>query len=144
MFDEPRPELVWTSVRDGIYQGGQIWRKVFATDPEQIPRVRHLVRTLLNTQAETAEYIVSELATNAVLHARGTHFLLEIATLPRGIRLAIYDQGGDGSPSFIPTAAIALGQHGYGLQAVAQLSARCGLSGNPETGHVVWAELDAL
>jgi hypothetical protein len=70
-FQELRPEPVWASVRGHTYQQALLWRKVFPGTVDQVPRARHLVGALLmdTAFAEDAEYVTSELMTNALRHA---------------------------------------------------------------------------
>ncbi|MEO3858538.1 ATP-binding protein [Acrocarpospora sp. B8E8] len=150
-FHELRPELVWASVRGRTYQGAVLWRKVFPGTDDQVPRARHLVRALLmdTAFAEDAEYVTSELMTNALRHAPRSgsstgSVIVECLLAPCQVRVAVYDLGGGGTPRFATprfATPMPLSGHGYGLRAVMLIASQAGQSGSPDTGHVVWAIL---
>ena len=83
-----------------------------------------------------AAVVVTELATNAVVHAR-TEFTVEIAPVDGGIRISVLDSGPD---QWVGKAAPFMASHGRGLGLVAALSRSWGKS-NRDGGNVVWAEL---
>ena len=56
--------------------------RAFVTDQLDLHRLEYLV--------DDATLVVSELVTNAVLHAR-THLVVAISELPRSVRLAVHD-----------------------------------------------------
>lgn len=87
---------------------------------------------------DQSRLLVSELVTNAVLHAR-TDFELVVHMTPRGVRIEV----ADGSP-----AAPVVRRYedeamtGRGLALVEELAARWGVDEAPHGGKVVWFELD--
>jgi CheY-like chemotaxis protein len=84
-----------------------------------------------------AELVISELVTNALVHAGPTCVLR--ARLAQGIlRLEVRDEG-DGMPD--PLAADAQAEHGRGLLLVSALSTAWGVESVPDGGKLVWAEL---
>ena len=83
--------------------------------------------------------VVSELATNAVLHAR-TSFELRLSSHPRSFRIAVVDSG-PGTPE--PLAPSGVRPSGRGLQIVDSMSTAWGVSGLAEGTKLVWAELPA-
>jgi anti-sigma regulatory factor (Ser/Thr protein kinase) len=97
-----------------------------------------LIDTLSEPLLDAVSVMVSELATNAVVHT-GTSFALRVRfEEPRGVlRIEVRDHGG-GVPhlqSPLPTDL-----HGRGLQLTAGLSNRWGVEpGSP--GKTVWFEL---
>jgi serine/threonine-protein kinase RsbW len=123
-----------------------VWRRAFPGRAEQVSGVRRLVRTLLEdtSRADDAEWIVSELATNALIHSvsgeRGG-VLVVVVRWKDAVRLAVHDQGGGGVPAFARLVRSTLGEHGYGLRAVARIASRVVVRGGPEHGHVVSAYL---
>jgi anti-sigma regulatory factor (Ser/Thr protein kinase) len=61
-----------------------------------VPTARHFVESILSgwglqDLGWTATLIVSELAANAALHARGEEFSVEVSTSAEGVRLEIHD-----------------------------------------------------
>jgi CheY-like chemotaxis protein len=86
---------------------------------------------------DDALLVVSELVTNAIVHAgsdAGLRLTLGVETL----RIEVADAGGD-APD--PVLADDDDEHGRGLLLVAVLSAAWGTESTPEGGKVVWAEL---
>jgi anti-sigma regulatory factor (Ser/Thr protein kinase) len=87
--------------------------------------------------ADRLALLVSELATNAVLHAR-TEFSISVHSLGRKVRICVED----GNPSlpvakdYGPTAAT-----GRGIALVEALSSRWGVE-QKAAGKIVWFELD--
>jgi CheY-like chemotaxis protein/anti-sigma regulatory factor (Ser/Thr protein kinase) len=86
---------------------------------------------------EDAELVVSELVTNALLHA-GTRCTLAAGLTERVLRLEITDRGG-GTPD--PRAADLHDERGRGLLLVSALCTAWGVDSLPEGGKSVWAEL---
>lgn len=85
--------------------------------------------------ADAATFVVSELATNAVLHAR-SGFTVSIERGSGGVRLSV----GDPSPRMVhPPISGALLASGRGLLLVGKLSTRWGQEVRPD-GKLVWAE----
>jgi len=81
--------------------------------------------------------VVSELASNAIRHAR-TGFSVRVCDLPDHVRIEVADHG-TGWP--VPRREEAASGGGMGLSLVEALSDRWGATARP-TGKVVWAELD--
>jgi hypothetical protein len=102
---------------------------------------RHFVTQVLGSHgpagvAEPAAVVVTELATNAVLHA-GTPFTVTILARPRGVRVVVTD----GSPR-LPVRREAGSAHpgGRGLRLVDALSADWGAHLAADGAKQVWAE----
>jgi anti-sigma regulatory factor (Ser/Thr protein kinase) len=108
---------------------------------DSVPAARRFVRARLTDSAsdvETATLLVSEVVTNAILHAR-TAITLTVDELGTVARIGVQD----GSPvqprlhSFSPTSAT-----GRGLRLLDQLAKRWGVDADPATGgKVVWFEV---
>lgn len=87
---------------------------------------------------DASRLLVSELVTNAVLHAR-TDLELVVRLAPHGVRVEV----SDGSPS-----APVLRRYedeamtGRGLALVEELATRWGVDDRPQGGKAVWFELD--
>jgi anti-sigma regulatory factor (Ser/Thr protein kinase) len=88
--------------------------------------------------SEAAELVVSELVTNAVVHAR-SESELEISRHADGVLISVAD-GDSHHPLRYPQDLDALG--GRGLDIVAVLASDWGVTDRPE-GKVVWAVLDS-
>ncbi|MFH8589797.1 ATP-binding protein [Streptomyces celluloflavus] len=91
--------------------------------------------------AETARLLVSELATNAVLHGavRGRFLRVRITLTESVLRIAVTDARGERLPcEGVPASD---DTHGRGLLLVRTLSARWGV-GVLAVGKTVWCELD--
>jgi len=115
--------------------------------PESVSRARHLTRIRLTEWGldedtrETAILVVSELFTNAVVHAAGDHAVCEIRDERGQLRIAVEDQGYSTTvPRLHRTSQ---DEGGRGLLLV---DAVCSCWGAHDTsefspGRVVWAEL---
>ena len=109
-------------------------------DPHAVRQARRFASGLLAARgdgmlAADAEIVTSELATNAVLHARSA-FTVALTPLPAGLRIAVRDHTplrpqGDGGLVAAP---------GHGLGVVAHLADQLAVQPVPG-GKVVWAEL---
>jgi anti-sigma regulatory factor (Ser/Thr protein kinase) len=108
---------------------------------DSVPAARHFVRRELgavDVDVDTAALLVSEVVTNAVLHAR-TSVRLSI----RSSRSEAHIEVRDGSPveprvhAFSPTSAT-----GRGLRLLELLSKRWGVRADPRTGgKIVWFDV---
>jgi anti-sigma regulatory factor (Ser/Thr protein kinase) len=110
--------------------------------PDAVRKARRFTEGLLESWPEPTRNVVvllvSELATNAVLHAR-TPFGLTISTAGRNVRVAVAD-GSHSAPvlkDFGPEAVT-----GRGMRLVDTLSQRWGTEPH-EDGKTVWFELEA-
>lgn len=101
---------------------------------------RFVVETLAewrkDSQSEDAAVVVSELASNAVLHA-GSDLAVAVGRLTDGVRIAVADDS-DLAPVVRPPTSPA----GRGLHIVAALATDWGTEPLPD-GKAVWAELRA-
>lgn len=117
-----------------------------ANEAESVPRARHSLDTLSQTvppqTLETVVLLVSELVTNAVLHA-GTEpeekIRLKVGSSARTVRVEVHDSGLDfeAGPARKPDPR-QIG--GWGLYLVQTLSDRWGVE--REKFVVVWFEMD--
>jgi anti-sigma regulatory factor (Ser/Thr protein kinase) len=88
---------------------------------------------------EIAVLLVSELATNAVVHARAPFDVLVTLNAPR-VRVAVADDSAQ-PPTPRPQPAPLGGNGGRGLHLVEALSQDWGTEQVPDDGKVVWFEL---
>lgn len=106
-------------------------------------RCRQIVERVLSRwgwggrQAEIAELLVSELASNAVIHA-GTVLRLSLLVSDRRVRIEVADRSRT-LPELRPHESCGAG--GWGLRLVDQLAARWDAERLLD-GKVVWAELE--
>jgi hypothetical protein len=115
--------------------------RAFPAELDSVRAARHFTARLLGggaseRLAEDAAIVVTELAANAVLHAR-SGFTLTVSQSAAAVRLAVRDNlplapRSDGKPFDIAV--------GHGLSVVAQL-ARAWAVVRLADGKVVWAEL---
>ncbi|MFF0789304.1 ATP-binding protein [Streptomyces spiralis] len=115
--------------------------------PGTVSAVRHRVSALLGAwdlPAEAADdvlLVVSELVTNALVHARPPA-TLRLWRLPvdgrRTVHVEVSDRGPAAPPG--PAAAPDPDEHGRGLDIVTALSARCGVRADRD-GTSRWAEV---
>lgn len=115
--------------------------RLFWPSPDAVSGARGFVRDVLETWqldqlVADATLIVSEIATNAVMHA-GTAFLVRVNRALDGIRIEIEDAG-PGVPE--PHLADVGDLSGRGLAIVDALSRSWGADDVPD-GKVVWSEL---
>lgn len=146
---EPPPSYARTELPLDDASGSH--SRVFLPAPEAVPAVRRFVTAVLRTWDEEhrlspdgrrgAESIIadtllacSEMATNAVLHARSP-FLLTLDRSAGGVVVAVEDAGG-GSATRQASAPTALG--GRGLAIVQSVADRWGCEPSAH-GKVVWA-----
>lgn len=128
------------------YSGGAgpvVRTRSFLAELDSVRAARHFVTGLLNAKhgdplADDAAMVVTELASNAVLHAR-SGFTLTISRSAAALRIAVRDSrplsaGSEGMPFGISP--------GHGLSVVSQIASHWAVERLPG-GKVVWAELSA-
>ncbi|WP_405011580.1 ATP-binding protein [Kitasatospora sp. NBC_01539] len=122
-----------------------MWIARFPGVPETVRAARRMARDALRPfpQADDAELIVSELATNAIVHSRsGAAGALWVELRWRRVtaRIAVTDDGPlDGEPAY--RSPEELTDFGRGLTIVDALADRWGASGEAGGRRTVWAEL---
>ena len=112
------------------------------TADEDAPRVaramaREFAVGLDDHHAANLYLAVSELVTNAVLHAPGVGVIVRLLRTRWSIRLEVCDEGTDG---FVWPDAELDGRRPHGLDLVQHFTDRCGVDSVPET--VAWCEFD--
>lgn len=110
--------------------------------PERVAEVRRFVRRMVgdaSPMAGTAVLLVSELATNAVLHSASGHpggsATVLITEIGGGVRVEVADQGSDQSAPVVRGDIYA--SEGHGLVLVQSLADQWGYV-RDETGTTVW------
>lgn len=87
----------------------------------------------------TAQLVVSEFFTNAVVHTGSGQVRCRLRAHGERLRIEVTDEGGDGE--VVPREADAEDVNGRGLQLVNALAEQWGVTGGGIPGRVVWAEL---
>lgn len=113
-----------------------------APEPPSVARARRwsadlLARHGVDASSDTVLLLVSELVSNAVVHA-GTACTLRLS-LEGCVRVEVRD-GSDALPD-LPTGSDPLATSGRGLHLVRALSTTCGVQPLPGGGKQVWFEL---
>ena len=93
---------------------------------------------VVDTAVEDAAVVVSELVTNAVVHARSGP-LLVLSVRGDVLRIVVRDDDGGTPPQ--PLAVDDDASHGRGLALVEAISRRWGVERQPDGGKSVWCEL---
>jgi hypothetical protein len=111
--------------------------------PDSIPVAREFARSVLHDCPiiDDIALVVTELATNAVLHSRsgqGGSFRLWMFPLNCGIAVFLYDDGPASGATFDRGD---IEDFGRGLQIVEHLSARWGTSGDMPGSRLTWADM---
>ena len=127
---------------------GMPWahERVLPCDPGSISLSRdfvgiHLPEHGLESMVADAQLVVSELATNAVVHAR-TPFVVVLSRLERSVTLAVSDESNE-VPTEVTPGACAWGQEtGRGLWLVDQLSQDWGVTALECGNKAVWASFE--
>jgi anti-sigma regulatory factor (Ser/Thr protein kinase) len=118
---------------------------VFDAQPASVPKARDFVEWHLDAHgrsdvADDVRLIVSELATNAVVHGRGVPFTVSLEEAAGSVRVAVHD---DGVGMFAPRLARPdLVETGRGLVIVEAVSAAWGVSADASGSKSVWASVD--
>jgi anti-sigma regulatory factor (Ser/Thr protein kinase) len=147
--DAVRQARVRTDLRDDDPEpsddGGRTVRTVLDDDPRAASAARRFLRAFLaeagvsEDLAATAELCLSELVTNAIVHAGGGSELR--ATLDSALTVSVRDHGGQ-APDAAPIDDLdPLRVHGRGLHLVEALSDRWG-SERDAVGTSVWFSLE--
>lgn len=109
-------------------------RQEFPPEAQAVRRVRHLTTQIAGVPPDhVAVLVASELATNAVKHAR-TPFEVSI-TAKESIRIEVIDHA-PVAPAMVDPSA-----HGLGMRIVTQLSDRWGVDQLEGDGKITWAEV---
>jgi anti-sigma regulatory factor (Ser/Thr protein kinase) len=101
---------------------------------------RHLREHALSHLSDDLELVVSELCTNAMVHA-ATSFKVSLYAFAQTLLLEVQDGSRDG-PSLV--AAEGLDTNGRGLAIVNLLSHDWGVDAHTDGGKSVWAEFSLL
>ncbi len=123
--------------RDG--RPDRAWR-TFAPDPSEVFAARHFVASVLEAwglELEDLPLLVSELATNAVLHARSDFEVTVIKSRER-VRVEVFDQN-TRLPSF--AAAPPDAYSGRGLVILRELATAWGVESHSDVGKTIWFEV---
>lgn len=115
---------------------------VFAASADQVRHARRFAEAVLAgwPAASDVVLVVSELATNAVVHSAsggGGRFWVHLEAFPgEYVWIEVCDEGGPW------TGRDGGDERPHGLDIVRELAADSGVDGDPRTGWIVWARLD--
>jgi len=113
---------------------------MFEPDASQVALARRFATAALDAwglEADDIELLVSELATNAVLHAR-SDFCIRLMAFEDRVRVEVSDQNSR-LPSFSVVPADAYS--GRGLMLVQASAAAWGVEAHSEDGKTIWFEV---
>lgn len=122
--------------------GGLVRRTAFVSEDRSVGRARAFVREVAaGFPAELvadAELLVSELATNAVLHGSVYGGMFGVVVRPSAgwVYVAVIDCGGRTVPQVVGAGAGAVSCRGLAM--VAELAGKWGVAKEPGFGHRVW------
>jgi two-component sensor histidine kinase len=119
--------------------------RTFPAWPDSIPAARQYVSDLLGevqpAVCQTAALLVSELVTNAVRHAGGREFVVEVREFPEEQRLWVGVTDTDAGLPVLRTPDVTA-EHGRGIQLVSTLADRWGARRRRFSSEkTVWFEL---
>jgi anti-sigma regulatory factor (Ser/Thr protein kinase) len=129
--------------------GEAVATKCFQREARSVPEARHFTRAVLEdwrlpSLADTAEMVTSELASNAILHARHSAFRVTLRRLDDDqVQVAVIDRSADLPQQIDPDDDE---DHGRGLAIVDALSQKWGAEPvwwGTKRGKRVWADLVA-
>lgn len=115
--------------------------RTFSPDPGEVFSARHFVAWALekwDLECEDLPLLVSELATNAVLHARSDFEVTVVRSATR-LRVEVFDQN-----TRLPTFAVAPADaySGRGLMLLRELATAWGVESHSDSGKTIWFELE--
>lgn len=114
--------------------------KIFAPDAAQVLEARRFVTAILarwGIRSSDAPLLVSELATNAVLHAR-SEFSVTVRRDHQRLRIEVFDQNSR-LPS--PVSVRPDAYSGRGLMLLQALAGAWGVDAHADEGKTIWFEL---
>ncbi|HUB70227.1 MAG TPA: ATP-binding protein [Acidimicrobiales bacterium] len=115
--------------------------RAFSPEPREVYSARHFVASVLEKwgfECDDLPLLVSELATNAVLHARSDFEVTVVRSGPR-LRVEVYDQN-----TRLPSFAVAPpdAYSGRGLMLLRELATAWGVESHSDSGKTIWFELE--
>ena len=115
--------------------------RTFAPEASEVFSARHFVAWVLQgwgLDSDDLPLLVSELATNAVLHARSDFEVTVIRTAQR-VRVEVFDQN-----TRLPSFAVAPpdAYSGRGLTLLRELARAWGVESHSDSGKTIWFELE--
>lgn len=112
--------------------------------PDSVTAARRFVRAAMQDMplptCEIVELLVSELATNAVVHAR-SEFQIRVLRAPGSVRVEVADAG---AGDIVPRTVADSEAHGRGLRIVGQLADEWGVLSTPDSAtRTVWFQVSS-
>jgi anti-sigma regulatory factor (Ser/Thr protein kinase) len=131
------------AIMTGVAREPQVLRasRTFPPDPSEVFSARHFVADVLRNwglQNDDLPLLVSELATNAVLHAR-SDFEVTVVRSGGRVRVEVFDQN-----TRLPYFAVAPpdAYSGRGLMLLRELATAWGVESHSDVGKTIWFELE--
>lgn len=116
----------------------------FLAEPQTIAAAREFVGGFFPTGTpcwDDARLLISELAGNAIRHAGGAVYRVEVECAAEGVRVTVRDSGCcEGVPK--PRQAPEASEDGRGLEIVKCVSSHWGVEVMAGGGHAVWFQLE--
>ena len=114
--------------------------RTFAPEPSEVSAARHFVAQVLecwHLVSDDLPLLVSELATNAVLHAR-SDFEVSVVRSAEHVRVEVFDEN-----TRLPSFAVAPpdAYSGRGLLLLRELASAWGVESHSEVGKTIWFEV---
>ena len=119
------------------------WSRAFPATPASVGEARRFLAQILDGRPAADDVILclSELVTNATVHSHSRHaggiFTVRAEIRDGCIRVEVKDQGGSWA---VPIPGDM--QHGHGLHIISRLARTWGITGDSDTGWIVWFEAD--
>lgn len=115
-------------------------KRIFAPEASEVSAARHFVAAVLGNwglDSEDLLLLVSELATNAVLHAR-SDFEVSVERSRDHVRVEVFDQN-----TRLPSFAVAPpdAYSGRGLMLLRELATAWGVESHSDVGKTIWFEV---
>lgn len=123
-----------------VGRGMACQQKSFAPEASEVSAARHFVAGVLASWglgSDDLPLLVSELATNAVLHAR-SDFEVCVVREERSVRVEVFDQN-----TRLPSFAVAPpdAYSGRGLLLLRELATAWGVESHSDVGKTIWFEV---
>lgn len=112
--------------------GESIASGTYPATTDAVPQARALTRTLAAGRRDTAALVVTELVTNAVLHADTATVTVEVTDTPGGLCVTVTDDDPGHLPTWTGDPRL-MDQHGRGLHIVARLCDRLCCTTGPQS-----------
>jgi anti-sigma regulatory factor (Ser/Thr protein kinase) len=128
-----------TAAMANLFEAQVIRNEIFPAARDQISRARKVIKEAIGDDPalDTVVLLVSELATNSVLHSGSSFFGLLVTRVAGGdLRVAVTDEGRRGLPRLQQQAPA--NESGRGMHLMDTLAQRWGITRQAGVGVAVW------